>query len=125
MHMKQLVSLPSRQRGMSFISLCLLAMILVFVGYVGFKSVPIMSEYMSLKKALKQAAQESTVIQIRNTFDRVSSVEYLDQYENPVRGKDLQISKQNDQIIVRVDYIREIPLFGPAYLTYKLQASSQ
>lgn len=115
----------ARQQGMTFISVCLLAAVVVAVGYVGFKTVPVVSEYMSLKSALKQAANENTVQEIRAAFDRVASIEYLDQYEDPIRGVDLQVSKVNDRVIVAVDYSREISLFGPAYLVYRLQASSE
>ncbi|RMX08302.1 DUF4845 domain-containing protein [Corticibacter populi] len=115
----------ARQRGMSFISLVLLAVVIVFLGYVGVKTVPVVSEYMSLKRALKQAAQEGTVPQVRAAFDRVASIEYLDQYANPVRGADLEITKQNDVVVINVEYEREVPLFGPAYLVYRLNASSQ
>lgn len=115
---------PQRQRGMSFLSLCLLIIVLVFVGYVAAKTVPVVSEYMSLKSALKQAASETTVTGVRTAFDRVASVNYLDQYDNPVRGTDLEITKINDQVVVSVPYEREIRLFGPAYLVYRLNATS-
>ncbi|MDO4706226.1 MAG: DUF4845 domain-containing protein [Comamonadaceae bacterium] len=117
--------LASRQRGMTFIGLCLLAAVLVFAGYVVFKSVPVMTEYLAIKRALKQASAGNTVLEIRQIYDRVASIEYLEQYENPISSKDLQVSKQNDQVVVDVDYVREIPLVGPAYLTYKLHASSK
>ncbi|RMW95986.1 DUF4845 domain-containing protein [Allofranklinella schreckenbergeri] len=119
------LNLASRQRGMTFISLCLLAAVLVFAGYVVFKSVPVMTEYLAIKRVLKQASAGNTVLEIRQIYDRVASVEYLDQYSDPVSSKDLQVSKQNDQVVVNVDYVREIPLVGPAYLTYKLHASSK
>lgn len=115
----------SRQRGMSFIGVCLLAVILVFLGYVGFKTVPVVTEYLAIQRILKQASNGSTVLEVRQTFDKVSTIEYLDQYENPVSSKDIQIYKQNDQVIVELEYNREIPLFGPAFLVYKLKASSK
>lgn len=115
----------ARQRGMTFISVCLVAVVVVSLGYVVFKSVPVASEYFSLKRALKQAAQESTVAQVKTAFDRVASIEYLDQYEDPIRGRDLQVTKVNDRVVVRVEYDREVPLFGPAFLVYKLTATSE
>lgn len=114
----------AKQRGMSFISLCLLVVVLVFIGYVGAKTVPIVTEYMSLKSALKQAAMETTVADVRSAYDRAASVEYLDQFDNPVRSTDLDITKINDQVVVSVLYEREIRLFGPAYLVYRLNVSS-
>lgn len=123
-HTVFLHSLPKRQRGMSFLSLCLLIIVLVFLGYVAAKTVPVVSEYMSLKAALKQSATETTVTGVRSAFDRAASVNYLDQYDKPVRGTDLEITKINDQVVVSVPYEREIRLFGPAYLVYRLNATS-
>ena len=115
----------ARQRGLSFVSLCILVVLIVFVGYVAVKSIPVASEYMSLKKTLKQAAQQNTVSEVRATYDRVASIESLDNYSNPVRSADLAITKVNDRVVVSVEYDREIPLFGPAYLVYRLNVSSE
>lgn len=115
----------SRQRGMSFIGVCLLAVILVFLGYVGFKTVPVVTEYLAIQRVLKQASAGNTVLEVRTIYDRVANIEYLEQYENPVTSKDLQVYKENDRVVVAVDYVREIPLFGPAFLVYKLKASSK
>ncbi|TNF57337.1 MAG: DUF4845 domain-containing protein, partial [Burkholderiales bacterium] len=40
-------------------------------------------------------------------------------------GKDLEITKQGDRVVVAFDYSREIPLFGPAYLVMKYQGRSK
>lgn len=118
------ISLAQRQRGMSFIGLCMLAAIIVFLGYVGFKSVPVVTEYMAIKRVLKKAATGASVVEVRQLFDRQASIDYLDQYGDPVSSKDLIISKKNDSVVVEVEYDREIPLVGPAFLVYKLHASS-
>lgn len=117
--------LPIHQRGMSFIGVCMLAAILVFLGYVGFKTIPVVTEYLAIQRVLKQASAGNTVLEVRQIYDRVSSIEYLEQYENPVKSSDLQVYKENDRVVVSVDYVREIPLFGPAFLIYKLSAKSK
>lgn len=112
------------QRGMSFISLCLLAVVLVFAGFVVFKTVPVVTEYLAVQRALKKATEGNTVPEVRQIFDRQASIDYLDQYAEPVRSQDLLVTKQNDRVVVELEYTREVPLFGPAYLTYKLHAKS-
>lgn len=113
------------QRGISFIGVCFLVAVLVFAGYVVAKSVPISTEYFAVQRALKQAAAGSTVDEVRQNFARQASIDYLDQYADPIQPQDLMVSKVNDQVLVEVEYVREIPLFGPAFLTYKLSASSK
>lgn len=119
------LSTAHQQRGMSFIGVCLLVVVLVFAGYVVAKSVPIVNEYLSVKRVLKQAATGSTVEEVRSTFARQASIDYLDQYDNPLQANELNVRKVNDVVIVELDYEREIPLFGPAFLVYKFKASSQ
>lgn len=119
------LSTAQHQRGMSFIGVCLLVVVLIFVGYVVAKSVPIANEYLSVQRVLKQAATGSTVEEVRSTFARQASIDYLDQYDNPLQAQDLTIRKVNDVVIVELQYEREIALFGPAFLVYKFNASSQ
>ena len=57
------ISLAQRQRGMSFIGLCMLAAIIVFLSYIGFKSVPVLTEYAAVQRALKKASEGSTVLE--------------------------------------------------------------
>ena len=106
----------ARQRGISFIGLLFLGVILAFLAIVGAKVVPTASEYMSIVKAVKKAAGDGdTVPAVRASFDRTASVDYIDS----ISGKDLDVTKVNDKIVVRFAYNKEIPLFGPAYLLIK------
>ncbi|MEZ5608006.1 MAG: DUF4845 domain-containing protein [Burkholderiaceae bacterium] len=112
---------PASQRGISFIGLLFLGVVLAFVAIVGAKVVPTASEYMSIIKAVKKAAGDGdTVPAVRASFDRTASVDYIES----ISGKDLEVTKVNDKIVVRFAYDKEIPLFGPAYLLIKYRGSS-
>ena len=109
------------QRGISFIGLLFLGVVLAFVAIVGAKVVPTASEYMSIVKAVKKAAADGdTVPAVRASFDRTASVDYIDS----ISGKDLEVTKVDDKVVVRFAYDKEIPLFGPAYLLIKYRGSS-
>ena len=111
----------ARQRGISFNGLLFLGVVLAFLAIVGAKVVPTASEYMSIVKAVKKAASDGdTVPAVRASFDRTASVDYIDS----ISGKDLEVTKVNDKIVVRFAYDKEIPLFGPAYLLIKYRGSS-
>ena len=112
---------PASQRGISFIGLLFLGVVLAFVAIVGAKVVPTATEYMSIVKAAKKAAADGdTVPAVRASFDRTASVDYI----TSITGKDLDVTKVNDKVVVRFAYDKEIPLFGPAYLLIKYRGSS-
>ena len=41
-----------------------------------------------------------------------------------IAGRDLEVTKMDDQVVVSFAYDKEIPLFGPAYLLIKYTGSS-
>ena len=96
------LSTAHRQRGMSFIGVCLLLVVLIFAGYVVAKSVPIVNEYLSVKRVLKQAATGTTVEEVRGIFARQASIDYLDQYDQPLQASELNVRKVNDVVVVEL-----------------------
>ncbi len=42
-----------------------------------------------------------------------------------INGKDLDISKDGDKVVVKFAYTREIHMFGPAYLLLKYAGQSK
>ena len=111
----------SSQRGISFIGLLVLGIVLALLAIVGARVVPTATEYMAITKAVKKAAAEGdTVPAVRAAFDRYASVDYIDS----ISGKELDITKDCDKVVVNFAYDKEIPLFGPAYLLIKYRGSS-
>jgi hypothetical protein len=58
---------------------------------------------------------------VRAAFDRAQAIDDF----SAITGKDLEITKEDDKVVVSFHYQREIPLGGPLYLTYKLKGSSR
>lgn len=112
----------SRQRGLSFIGVIFVGLIAVAAFAIGGQSVPIFLEYLAIKKAAVKAARDgSTVPEIRAAFDRAAAIDDI----HSIAGKDLEITKHNDKIVVSFSYSREIALAGPAFLVYRFQESIQ
>lgn len=110
------------QRGITFLGLLFVGVILAAVAVVGAQVVPTATEYMAIQKAAKKAAAEGgTVQQVRAAFDRTAQVDYI----SSITGRDLDITKINDEVVVDFAYEREIHLAGPAYLTLKYSGSSK
>ena len=109
------------QKGISFLGLLMLGVVLALLAIVGARVVPTATEYMSIQKAVKKAAAEGdTVPAVRASFDRTASVDYI----SSIEGKDLEVTKQGDKVVVSFAYDKEIPLAGPAYLLIKYRGSS-
>ena len=112
----------SRQRGLSFIGVVLVGVLAVAAFAIGGQSVPIFIEYAAIKKAAIKAAREgSTVAEVRASFDRAAAIDDI----SSISGKDLEVTKRDDKVVVTFSYAREIPLAGPAYLVYRFQDSTR
>ena len=106
----------SRQRGITFFGLVFVGVVLAVTGVVAAQVFPTFVEYQAISKAAKKAAAEgTTVIEIRNVFERAQAI---DDFKS-VNAKDLEITKEGDKVVVSFSYEREIHLAGPAWLTLK------
>lgn len=113
--------LVSRQQGITFIGLLFVGAILAMLAIVGAKVVPTATEFMSIQKAVKKAASDGDTVQaVRASFDRTASVDYI----TSISGKDIEVTKINNQIVASFAYEKEIHLAGPAYLLIKYRGSS-
>jgi hypothetical protein len=112
--------LPAKksQRGLSLIGLLFWAVVVAMVALVVIRVLPTINEYTTIQRAVKKIAQESpaTVAEARRAFERQKDIEYSISSIGP---QDLQITKENDKVVIRFDYNKEIPLFEPVYLLIK------
>lgn len=117
-------SRASQQRGISLVGLLLWAVLVSAVAVLIMKLFPVINEYRTLQKMVQQVADEggSSVPEIRKSFDRLASVEYGIE---SIRSSDLDITKENDKVVVRFAYDKEIELLDPVYLLIKFEGESQ
>lgn len=110
-----------RQRGLTFLGLLVVGVLLAFAGVVMAQIVPTYIEFMAVEKAVQKAAAGSTVSEVRSIFDKSAQIDDI----RSVSGKDLEVGKEGDQVVVSFAYSREIPLVGPAYLVMKYEGRSK
>ena len=112
------------QRGVSLIGLLFWAIIIGFFGYVAVRVLPTLNEYFTIHGAVNKIAAEnlSTVGEIRRQFDKQKDIEYS---IASISGKDLDITKENDRIVIRFAYPKEIELIAPVYLLIKFEGRSR
>lgn len=109
---------------MTLFGLMLGAIVVGFFALVGMKVLPTVNEYFTIKKAVDKIANEggATVPEIRNAFDRTASIEYSIQ---SITGKDLAITKENDKVVVRFAYDKQIELVSPVFILIKYEGRSK
>ncbi len=119
----QTASSRRRQRGISMFGLMFWAILIGFFAYVGVVTFPTINEYATIKRTVEKIAAEnpSTVAEARAAFDRQKSIEYS---ISAISGRDLEITKENDRVVIAFAYDKEVALFGPVYLLLKYEGRS-
>ena len=115
------VQRTSRQRGISFLGLLLVGVVVAAAGIVLAQVIPTLLEYQAVNKAVHKARDASTVPEARALFDKAAQIDDI----KSIRGGDLVISQEGGRLVVRFAYQREIHLAGPVWLTLKYAGRSQ
>ncbi|SRR5450759_652558 len=115
-----MVQSKARQRGMSFLGLLVVGGCLAVTGVIAAQILPTAIEYQAIAKAATKASEGNTVAEVRSIFDRAAAIDNI----SSITGKDLDVTKDGDKIVVRFAYQREIHLAGPGYLTLKYTGRS-
>ena len=113
--------MKQQQRGVGLVGLVLVGSLVAVLGLVTAQVVPTLIEYQAVAKAAKRAAEGNSVAEVRSLFDKAASIDDI----RSIQGKDLEISKENDQVVVQFAYEREIHLAGPAWLVMPYSGSSR
>jgi beta-lactam-binding protein with PASTA domain len=115
------IQFKSRQRGLSLLGLLFFGGLLAVVGLIAAQIAPTALEYQSIVKAVNKAREGNSVAEVRMIFDKAAAVDDI----KSVTGKELEVTKEGDKIVVSFSYEREIHLAGPGYLTLKYQGRSK
>ncbi|PJB46554.1 MAG: DUF4845 domain-containing protein [Comamonadaceae bacterium CG_4_9_14_3_um_filter_60_33] len=113
-------SFKSRQGGMTFLSLLVVGGLVAVTGVIAAQVVPSVIEYQTILKAVNKAKEGNTVPEVRMIFDRAASIDAI----SSITAKDLNVTKEEDKVVVSFAYQREFKLVGPAYLTLKYSGQS-
>ena len=111
----------STQRGLSFLGLLFVGGLLAVAVVLAMQVAPTFMEFQAIETAVNKASDGKSVSEVRAIFDKTAQVNDI----KSISGKDLDISKQGDRVVVAFEYEREIHLAGPAYLTLKYSGKSK
>jgi hypothetical protein len=113
----------SNMRGITLFGLIFWAIVLSVTAVLGLRVVPVINENYTISRIVTKIAHEGakTVPEVRTAFERMKQIEYA---ISSISGTDLEISKENDRIVISYAYDKEIELFGPVSLLIKFRGRS-
>jgi Tfp pilus assembly protein PilX len=105
-------------RGITLIGLLLWAIVVAFVALIVVRVLPTINEYSTILRAVQQIAKAApaTVAEARSAFEKQKEIEYS---IASISGKDLVVTKENDKVVIRFAYDKEVPIFEPVFLLIK------
>ena len=89
MNRKKFAISSQRQRGITFLGLLFIGIIVAMVMVTAAKVVPSVVEYQSIVKAVERAKDQQTVADIQNAFNKQAEIDKI----TAISGKDLYIYK--------------------------------
>jgi hypothetical protein len=112
------------QRGISLLGLLFWAILIGFITLVVLKTFPSVNEYLTINRAINKIVSSgaATVPEIRAAFERQKDIEYS---ISSISGKDLQVTKENDRVVIAFQYDKEVPLYGPVSLLIHYEGRSK
>jgi hypothetical protein len=114
----------AQQRGLTLLGLLFWAILAAFVALIAVRVFPTLNEFATIKRAVEKIAKSNpgSVAQVRNAFESQKEVEYS---ISSIGGKDLEVTKENDRLVIRFAYDKEIELFSPVFLLIKYRGESR
>ena len=119
-------SVHGRQAGVSLMGLIIGLIILAVVALFGMKIIPSFMEFRAAKNAIQAVAREkqgASVVDLRRAFDNRATIDAIES----VKGTDLDISKQGNEVTISFAYRKEVPLFTGVglYIDYAATSGGQ
>ncbi len=110
-----------KQRGITFIGLLFIAVIVGFLLIVAAKTVPTVIEYQAILKAVNKSKDHETVAEIERAFEAAAAIDDF----TSVTADDLVITKENGETKIEFAYDKEITLMGPVSLLIHYSGSTK
>lgn len=114
-----------KQTGVTLSGLLIALVILIVLGLLGLKVTPAYIEFYTAKKAIVAVALEAKggggVAELRRAFDRRAQIDTIE----VVAGKDLEITKDGNDVVMSFSYRKEVPLFANLGIYFDFAASSK
>jgi len=118
-------SMNRKQQGVSLPGLLTWSVVIVLMAILGMRLVPAYIEFAAVKRVLVAIASDSElrnagVHEIRQAFNKRAAVDDI----KSVNGNDIVIRKQDEQLVLDINYTVTKPLFANLSLLIDFDAAS-
>jgi Domain of unknown function (DUF4845) len=101
------------QRGVTFVGMVFIAGLIVFAAIIGLKLIPAYIEYATVVNHLREIARSpdargASPKEIQTMFKKRAQIDAID----VVKGDDIEVEKEGEQVVLRANYSTKIKLFG-------------
>jgi hypothetical protein len=88
------------------------------------KVFPAINEYRTIQSMVNKIAQTgaTSVPEVRAAFEKARMIEYG---VTSVTGRDLEVTKEDEKVVIKFAYDKEVPLIEPVYLLIKFEGQSR
>jgi hypothetical protein len=101
------------QRGITLFGAIFFMLILGGLALLGMRVVPAVTEFREVQNAMIKARDASTTVaEVRRAFDQTAAAGYIE----TVNSQNLDVTKEEDKIVVSIAYEKKIPIMGPVSL---------
>ena len=112
------------RQGGTMTGFLLTAFVAVAVVMIGFRMVPPYIEYFTVKKIMAKTLDDSkqgfSLYQFRRDFDLKASADYIDS----VKGSDIEVSKEGNNLVASASWTRTLHLVGNVSLLLEFEATA-
>ena len=109
------------QRGVSMLGIFLICAAIVLVAVGALKVIPAYIEFGTIKKAASGSRDGAkTVSDVVRGFDKRAQVDDI----TAISGKDLEVTKEGNNIIVSFKYEKKVPLFANVSVLFEFSGST-
>jgi hypothetical protein len=110
------------QQGVTILGLVAALIVMIVVALVAMKVIPSFLEFRTAKTAIELIARSAqNPAEARRAFENRSAIDDI----VTITAKDLEISREGNQLVLAFAYRKEVPLFGPVGLYIDYAANSR
>ena len=110
------------QRGVTIMGLLTALVLFIVVALFAMKLLPSFMEFRTAKAAIEVIGKQAqSPADVRRAWDARSAIDNI----TSVNAKDLEITKDGNQMVIAFAYRKEVPLFGPVGLYIDYAANSR
>lgn len=119
------MSMPARQRGLSVPGFIFGAVIIVLVGTIGLKVIPVYVQNAEISNLFTTIAndaemQKASIHDIRSTFGKRASINNI----TTITADDVEITNKNGRLELSASYAVKVPLVANASLYLEFNSTS-